>query len=436
MGGPTSIPGKLLGGALCCLAAAAGCQTGVLPDCTTGCADSESEPNNTFQSARVVVVPNTTRITLAGAIDYANDVDVFNLGPAAAGDRVNLSLRQAASSLRGMLALYDDEGELINEDTLTSELFSASGPAIAHIVREDTARVYAAVTHIPARTTGGAYELDVRIIRGGTAPQPVAQVVLLNFAGDVVDDPLFGRYETDPFSAGDISQEYADATELMKTIIRDTFAQNYERFAVEIWDSDDAGAADALAGRSYARVVFGGFNAYAFGAAQAVDAYNQEPADAAIIFTESFEPYLFPMTPTAEQLAIAIGNVASHEMGHLLGLHHVVDATAIMDEASPAYTLLDDQEFKSAPLSASIFPLGRQDSAALLGVILGWRAGLPKITDQPELPLTAALEAATARTAYVEPDAATPVRGKCLNCLWRRALAGQGPLKNAVRPGE
>ena len=43
----------------------------------------------------------------------------------------------------------------------------------------------------------------------------------------------------------------------------------------------------------------------------------------------------------------------------------------LMDERSPASTLLLDQEFAKASLSPSVFQIGDQDAPDLLNVILG-----------------------------------------------------------------
>ncbi|MCB9850665.1 MAG: matrixin family metalloprotease [Phycisphaerales bacterium] len=303
---------------------------------------------------------------------------------------------------------------------------------MVHTVREAHDKIYVAISHNTVRSSLGAYEIDVDIVRGGPVPPPTNQTILLSFAGGHVEDPVFGTYDVSAFDAGDIAARYQDDTDLIKNVIKQVFAQNYERFSVEIWDTDDPQAATQLAGRVYSRIVFGGFNTYAFGAAEDVDLYNANTADTAIIFTESFQPGLFNGAPSSEQLGVAIGNVAAHEMGHLLGLHHVNDATALMDEASPAYTLLDDQEFKQAPLSHSIFPLGLQDSADLLAVIVGLNADAAKLTRDASPPSAEAwtrMAKNSQAQAFSDTD---PVMSKCGTCLWREALAGRGPLKDLV----
>ena len=105
--------------------------------------------------------------------------------------------------------------------------------------------------------------------------------------------------------------------------------------------------------------------------AEGVDLYNADFCDDAIIFTESFTPSLFTGTPTALELGTAIGNVGSHEAGHLLGLNHTSDDLDLMDDRSDADAFLDDQEFKEAPLSSDIMAIGTQDGVLLLSEIVG-----------------------------------------------------------------
>jgi hypothetical protein len=84
-----------------------------------------------------------------------------------------------------------------------------------------------------------------------------------------------------------------------------------------------------------------------------------------------FTPALFGAVLTTEQLGTAIGNIASHELGHLLGLHHVADPTDIMDTTGAPPTLYADQAFLDSILFDAIFPIGTQDSWLLLLEIIG-----------------------------------------------------------------
>ncbi len=375
--------------------------------CRTDCDDAEVEPNNTFAVATDISLIDGARIVsrvISGAIDRRGDIDVFNLGPMSVGDVVHVRVSDISGSLQPAFALYNEVNELIDEDTL-SGLPSRSGIVeIDHVVRADSDPFYLATSHSVAGFTSGQYELDISVEREAATPEPTPQILYLNFSGGQVDDPIFGQFEVGPFDAGDIDPIYEGQTEFMIEAIRETTIQNYARFNVVVLDSINDGPLPVDA----SEIVFGGFNDLAFGAAQDVDLYNSNQTDTAIIFTESFETDLFIQPPSPAGMSVAIGNVTAHEAGHLLGLHHVRDADAIMDEASPTFTLLADQEFISAPLSTSIFPLGNHNSAALLEVIVG-------LNPNP---------VATTRH-FIEPQpemSPTKSRAKCLNCVRREAM--------------
>lgn len=372
--------------------------------CTTDCEGAETEPNNVFAVASRTIL-DQDELVISGSIDRRGDIDVFDLGTMITGDVLDIRVQSKTSTLQPAIALYNQLNELVNEDTLTSVLAGSELPQITHVVRSDSNPFYLAISHSVAGVTTGQYELDVTVARKGATPEPIPQVFYLNFGGGEIDDSIFGSFEAGPFDAGDIDNIYAGQTQLMIEAIIATMKQNYARFDVTILDSINDGP---LPGGDVSEILFGGFNTLAFGAAQDVDLYNDSRSDKAIVFTESFETELFAIPPTPEGMSVAIANVAAHEAGHLLGLHHVRDPDALMDEASPTFTLLADQEFMTATLSTAIFPLGIQDSPSLLEVIVGMN---------PEAqPKTQRL---TVEAPQQSPDS---TRAKCLNCLQRAAL--------------
>ncbi|NOX59579.1 MAG: matrixin family metalloprotease [Planctomycetes bacterium] len=374
--------------------------------CTTNCEGLESEPNNVFAVATRVSLDDG-ELALSGSVNGGGDIDVFDLGPMSAGDTVRVRVTNLTGSLQPAFAMYDQLNELVNEDTLTSILSRSDSPQINHDVRVDSNPFYMAISHNVAGISTGQYELSVTVVRGDEPPAPVTQILYLNFSGGEIDDPIFGNFQVGPFDASDIDAIYAGQTDFMIAAIRTTIEQNYERFNVTILDSINDGP---LPAEGASEILFGGFNDLAFGASQDVDLYNQDTTDKAIIFIESFELNLFLQPPSPAGMSVAIGNVATHETGHLLGMHHVRDADAVMDESSPTFTLLADQEFRSAPLSAAIFPLGNHNAAALLDVIVGTNPN------------------AQAKSVRSEPAVSVPHaipnlhRAKCLNCLRRNAL--------------
>jgi len=333
----------------------------------------DGEPNDDFESALPVLFSND-RAELQGTITGAGDIDVFDIGPMNPGDRLEIDVDTFGSGLDSAIAVFDDQGRLFsdNDDQTGGNLDSY----LDEIVRHGSDPYYLAIsaTYFPLSTSAedGGYWITVDLTPGGSVPETRSQVLFLDFDGatltnpDLIDVNDFGT-EVRPFDGADIAPIYAGDTETIKQAIIDTVAENFEGYAVELVTSDD-GAPDVA---EFSTIMFGSRSAVAFGISESVDHYNDDPTDVAVIFTESFTPFVFGMIPRPAELGIGIGNVASHEAGHLLGLNHVIDPMALMDTASPADTFLDDQEFKEAPLSPQIMDLGTQDALLLLGEILG-----------------------------------------------------------------
>jgi hypothetical protein len=320
------------------------------------------EPNDEFTSA-IVGVFNAERIaTLQGTVSRRGDLDVFRLGPLAAGEEVLIEANTPASSLDVSIAVFDSQGRLMtNNDDISDDNLDS---IIRWIVRREDDPYYLVVTNSAFAASNrrtGTYSVDVRLLGSTPIPPPRPQVLFLDFDGGSVNAPLLGNMTIVPFEAGAISSRYQGMTQRMKQVIRNVVAQNYERFDVVIVTSDEPAPA-----RPYTSIYFGGFDREAYGIAENVDLYNLDRCDDAVIFSESFSIDQFTGVPGVDAMATAIGNVASHEAGHLLGLNHVADSADIMDARSPADTFLADQEFLNSPLSSDIMSIGTQDSVLLL----------------------------------------------------------------------
>ncbi|RME38639.1 MAG: hypothetical protein D6788_07030 [Planctomycetota bacterium] len=348
------------------------------PTVTSPLGKTSGEPNGTFEDAIIAVFNVGGEADLWGTISETGDLDVYNLGGLMPSDHIVIDVDSGDSRLDSSIALFDARGRLVyaNDDRSPTERRFLDS-FIDFTIRRDSDPYYLVITHSAFADPGtftGTYAIAITVTPGGDPPPPRGQILLLDFDGAVVDAPSLTQplgmdpVIVDPLDAAAISPVYAGQTEALKQAIREGFEQNFARFDVTILTTDDPPPADESV---VSTLVIGGFNPELFGIAENVDLYNLDACDDAIIFAESFNPHVFSFTPTIEELGVGIANVGSHEAGHLLGLNHVDDDTALMDDRSVADAFLADQEFKEAPLSTDLMDIGTQDAALLLYEIVG-----------------------------------------------------------------
>ncbi len=323
-------------------------------------------PGTSFASARLITYDANERAVLRNTITGSR-VDVYDLGPMSVGDRIRITVdADTGSALDPTIGVFDADREVfaINDDVdFASSNFNS---AIDDVVVDAGDRYYLAITKFFQAAQGGAYVANIEIVRGAGVPTPPIQTLLLNFAGGNATIVGEGTFLLDPFDAADIDDAYAGKTAEIKETITNTVKSNFAGTGIVIVTTDEN---PMLVEGTFSTIHFGGFSSTKFGVADSVDTGNRDRCDDGIVFTKQFDDP-FAEQPTVNGIGVAIGNVAAHEAGHLLGLNHVADVTALMDNTGSASTLLANQTFKTAPLSPSVFPFGAQNDIKLLNRVI------------------------------------------------------------------
>ena len=315
-----------------------------------------------FSSATALTISDGETLSFVGTVGN-NAPEVFNLGAVSPGDRFIIEVRAAqGSTLDPVIATFGDAGTLIGmNDDINFDLGDFDS-ALDEFVTVASPNFYLAIAKYFLDDRGGRYNATVRIERGGSAPARPPQTLLLNFAGGPAIIRSEGSFDLDPFDAADIDAAYSGKTASIKAKITETVVENFSAFNIAVVTTDEN---PSLTPGTFSTIHFGAFSSTKFGVADDVDFGNLDRCDDGIIFTNGFDNP-FGARPSPDGIAIAIGNVAAHEAGHLLGLSHVADVLDLMDNTGTASTLLADQDFKTSVLSPSVFPIGDQDGPALL----------------------------------------------------------------------
>ena len=380
-------------------------------------ATPETELNGNEATATPVAFDAAGKARLTGTIPTIREgpgVDYWNLGPMTAGDRLTLEVVTPGTDLKTIAAVFDADGRLFELQSWRESDQGVVDPAIDDVIRHSSTAYYLVVCRAPrAGLVGGLYEVRISVERGGPVPPTRPQTVWLNFEGGTVTLPDEGPLAFGRFDPQDIDPAYAGQNATVRHWIVETVKQNYARYNVTVLNSDDG---PAPADGPFSTVYFGGYAPRSLGeAVTGTDPYNANPDDDVVVFPQRFTEDLFTVRPDARGLGTAIGNVAAHEIGHLLGLNHVHQAYDLMNGYDAPDNLLGDQRFKNSLLNLTIFPVNDillgQDGHLLLAETVGL---VPPASDAD---LTVCAEPAALAVGDLDENGAVDIVAACPTSL-------------------
>lgn len=348
--------------------------SGVMPPVTSPVFEDAID-NGIFESAQPATLPDSGSIVVEGFIDGNSDIDVYALGPALRGDRITVEVT-GYDGLNTVAGLFDGYTDLIDANDDRSYYGGLRDPYVSRVVREDTANLFVGVA-VSSRanfssnaggSSSGSYSVKITRATGAGVAGPNPQLVYMDFeGGDIVQIGLETPTTMRPFSAESMSGRLAGRTEDIINVILVNMAQDFASYNVTLLNSRQ----HARPNSAHTRLYFGNFNSQFLGLADNVDTGNSSLEQEAIIYSEDMGMFE-SLQPSAEEVGIALANVGSHELGHLLGLEHTANSSDLMATAATARQILEnDLTFTWSRLQPDVFPIGNQHNPSLLLLNVG-----------------------------------------------------------------
>ena len=284
------------------------------------------------------------------------DVDVYAVNLRAGG-----VLGGSLAGSGSVLSVHDPAGREVHGSTQdASSIYPPSSPlpgggnAVVDHVAARTGRHYVTVM-APEAEAEGNYDVTLEVYRPGPQAAGAVPTLFLDFDGQRVNTGIWGGpgvRRLSPLSAFlarwgiPASQQNALQNRIVNTVIENV-RRDLAGTRVRVLNSRDH--ADPFGQPDVSRLIVGGTIAQSgidtIGISQSIDPGNFETEETALILLDtvsgpvaddaSFNHYIGAGTNRVRFVGTALGNIASHEAGHLVGSWHVDqfnDVLNLMDQ--------------------------------------------------------------------------------------------------------
>ncbi len=325
--------------------------------------DTSTVVTGPFGKTLNITLADQQKLVISGTIVSPDQVDTYEVGELLAGDELKVEVVAGDKGFDPALGIFDENQDcmFVNDDRQYYN--RQTNPYAYFIVRADTSQCYVVVSASVRSDTVGKYQLQITRTPGTPAANPSSQLVYVNFEG--ADNVVIGRrdpVDVPPFSGDMIDAQFSGDTEELIDLVIERMRENYSLLNVEIICSRD----QAKPSQPHTTLHLGSYNPALLGIADSIDSFNADSTQQAVIFVDTFSAFM-SQEPTLQEIAYAIANVASHELGHLLGLHHTADSSGIMDTTASLRQMLLPQTFNRSPLnSGDTFLVGHQNALRTL----------------------------------------------------------------------
>lgn len=270
-----------------------------------------------------VPLPFASESILRGSLRLPEDYELFVLGPSHEGDAWTIGHASGIDEL--IVTVFEPGLNLLHRSYLSKQR------PLQLTLRKSVESLFVGV-QLYSNADDAEYTIRAERVCCRQAIQQRHQIVWLNFAGaaDVMFNPRVPALSFEPFDGTMLGELYEYDTEEIKQTIIETLERTFGAYGVQIVSSDDAVRPD----EPHSVIHFGGYDERYLGIAESVDAGNADRGDEATVYVENFDAF-WDYEPPPLVLGTIIGNVAAHELGHLLGLHHASSVPSMRSSSPP-----------------------------------------------------------------------------------------------------